>query len=80
MTGICRLVLLLCCLGATVPAQNCRILVDKEFAAIRATRRESQWRLIPWRASLKAALAEAQKANKPVYMFCADGIWETGNC
>lgn len=76
-----RLALLLsCCLGATVPAQDYRAFVDQKFETIRATRRESQWQLIPWRASLTEALAEAKKTNKPVYMFCADGVFKTGNC
>jgi hypothetical protein len=80
MTSRWHLVLLFCCLGAAAPAQDLHKLVDRRFEAVRATRRESQWRLIPWRPSLTAALAEAKKTNKPVYMFCADGIWQTGNC
>jgi len=65
---------------APAAKQDIRTVVDKKFETVRATRRESQWQLIPWRASLTAALAEAKKTNKPVYMFAADGDMQTGNC
>ena len=57
-----------------------RTSVNERFQAVHASRRESQWQLIPWRASLAEALREAKKTNKPVYMFAADGNMQTGNC
>lgn len=41
---------------------------------------ESRWTLVPWRASLRAALAEATEAGRPVFLFVNDGEVASGRC
>ena len=54
--------------------------LQQACADVAATARESRWQLVPWRRSLKAALAEAERTGKPVWYFGADGDFWTGNC
>ena len=34
---------------------------------------EERWREIPWRTNLMQARAEAQRANKPLFLWIMDG-------
>jgi len=54
--------------------------IDTVFARARPTDREARWRLIPWRATLTRALAEAEHVRKPVFVVLADGWFPSGTC
>lgn len=54
--------------------------VDAACARIRPTADDARWTLIPWHRSLGAALAEAARANRPVFLFVNDGDVDTGRC
>ena len=76
MAGPAALVLSLSLLGTTLTAQD---PIEATLARARATDAELRWRSIPWRTSLKVALAEAEKSGKPVFFFGYDGTLDDGN-
>lgn len=50
------------------------------FACALPPPEEARWTLIPWRRSLRQALAEAAQTGKPVYLFVNDGDVDCGRC
>ena len=50
------------------------------FAAAQPPVAEARWTLVPWRHSLRLALAEAQRTGKAIYLFVNDGDGESGRC
>lgn len=54
--------------------------LDAAFAAAQPPDAEARWTLIPWRHSLRQALAEAERTGKAIYLFVNDGDVESGRC
>jgi hypothetical protein len=54
--------------------------VGEALDAARLRPAEERWRLVPWRTSLAAGLAEAKERNLPLFLFGYDGILGSGNC
>lgn len=52
----------------------------REFAAALPPSDKARWTLIPWRRSLRQALAEAAQTGKPVYLLVNDGDVDCGRC
>lgn len=54
--------------------------LEAAFADARPPLAEARWTLVPWRTSLSDALAEAERRDKPVFLYVNDGeIW-SGKC
>jgi hypothetical protein len=62
--------LLLNCLTITTPLQTD---LNGQVASVMPTADENRWLEIPWRTDLGAALKEAERERKPVYMWVMDG-------
>jgi hypothetical protein len=64
------LALLLNCFAVSVPVQPD---LNSLVSSVMPTANEDRWLEIPWRTDLGAALKEAERERKPVYMWVMDG-------
>jgi len=58
--------------SATTAAQAPQTL-EQKVASVLPTPEEDRWLQIPWRANVMEARAEAERQNKPLFLWIMDG-------
>lgn len=66
--------------GAGAAAGAVAATLAETFAAAQPPAAEARWTLVPWRHSLRQALAEAERTGKAIYLFVNDGEVASGRC